>query len=57
MALLGKPSTAHEYDKNDPCVHCGMYRNIVEQLVHVCTREREIEVDGYWLGKPVGEGG
>lgn len=53
MALPGKPSTAHEYSKSGECIHCGMYRNIVEKLVHCCTREREIAADGHWLGKKV----
>jgi hypothetical protein len=51
MALPGKPSTAHEYDCTGACTHCGMYRNVVEQLVHVCTKEREITTDGWWLNQ------
>lgn len=53
MALIGKSSTAHEYDKSGQCIHCGMYRNIVEELTHVCTMKREVETDGHWLGKKV----
>jgi hypothetical protein len=56
MALAGKASTAHEYDKGDQCIHCRMYRNMVEALVHVCTREREVATDGHWMGKKVADG-
>ena len=45
MALRGKASTAHEYSKTGECIHCGMYKNIVEKLSHVCTKEREIAVE------------
>jgi hypothetical protein len=55
MALYGKPSTAHEYGRNDHCIHCGMLKKIVDQLSHVCTKEREIATDGWWLNKKVGE--
>jgi len=51
MALPGKPSTAHEYDSTGACTHCGMYRNVVDKLVHVCTKEREIVTDGWWLNQ------
>lgn len=54
MALPGKASTAHEYDKNQQCIYCGMYKSIVEEYTHVCTMEREIATDGYWLNKKVG---
>lgn len=53
MALRGKPSTAHEYSPSGDCIHCGMSKKIVELLTHCCTKEREIESDGHWLGKPV----
>ena len=53
MALPGKPSTAHEFDKTNQCIHCGMYKNVVEQLVHVCTFEQEVKADGHWLGRRV----
>jgi hypothetical protein len=45
MAQRGKPSTAHEYDKTGACIYCGMYRNCVEQMAHVCTVKREAEED------------
>jgi ABC-type histidine transport system ATPase subunit len=45
MAQRGKPSTAHEYDKRDCCIHCAMYKNNVEALVHVCKQWREDAVD------------
>lgn len=48
MALMGKPSTAHEFDKS-VCIHCGMYENIVKEFTHVCTMERELATDGCWL--------
>ena len=51
MSLKGKPSTAHEYDKRDQCIYCGMYKNVVDQLAHVCTEQREIDADGIWLGR------
>jgi hypothetical protein len=54
MALPGKPSTAHFYDKHGQCIYCHMYKATVEKLVHVCTKAREITVDGYWLDKKVG---
>ena len=41
MAQRGKPSTAHEYDKNQQCIHCGMHKANVESMSHVCTPERE----------------
>ena len=55
MALKGQPSTAHGFGKNNQCIHCGMYKNIVEEFTHVCTMAREIEADGHWMGKKVGE--
>lgn len=45
MAQRGQSSTAHEYDKTGACVHCGMYKNVVEMLKHVCTQKREAEED------------
>ena len=45
MSQRGKPSTAHEYDKNDCCIHCGMYRVNVELMSHVCTPDREAIAD------------
>lgn len=45
MSQRGQPSTAHQYDKRDQCVHCGMYRVNVELLNHECTAEREAEAD------------
>lgn len=57
MALPGQPSTAHEFSKTGECIHCGMYENVVIELKHVCTIEREIKTDGYWLGKKVGGDG
>jgi hypothetical protein len=54
MSLPGKPSTAHEYDSRGQCIYCDMYKNVAEELGHVCTKEREIATDGYWLGKKVG---
>lgn len=41
MAQRGQASTAHEYDKMGACIHCGMYRNNVERISHVCTSARE----------------
>lgn len=45
MSQRGKPSTAHEYDKREQCIHCGMYKVNVESLKHECTRAREAQVD------------
>jgi hypothetical protein len=45
MALKGQPSTAHEYNKNTECIHCGMYKKIVDLYTHVCTSAREAEAD------------
>lgn len=45
MAQRGKASLAHEYDDRNACIHCGMYRNNVEKLVHVCKQWREDAVD------------
>lgn len=45
MAQRGKVSKAHEYDSRDCCIHCGMYRNNVEQMSHVCKPGREFIVD------------
>jgi hypothetical protein len=45
MAKRGKPSVAHEYDDNGQCIHCGMYKANVEAMSHVCTPEREAEMD------------
>jgi hypothetical protein len=50
MALKGKPSTAHEYSKTGECIHCGLYKKIVDELSHVCTKERELATDGFWCG-------
>lgn len=52
MAQKGKPSTAHEYDKNDQCIHCGMHKVNVEKLTHVCTAVREAAEDlkSAWKG-------
>lgn len=41
MGLVGKISTAHEYDKNGQCIHCSMRKHMVEKMSHVCTGERE----------------
>lgn len=51
MALKGKASTAHVYDKAGACIYCGMYESVVNELSHVCTKERELEVDGNWLNE------
>ena len=51
MAFKGQPSTAHEYNKNTECIYCGMYKKMVDAYSHVCTKDREIEVDGQWIGK------
>jgi hypothetical protein len=45
MAQRGKPSTAHEYNKINQCIHCGMYKVSVEKMTHVCTIERERAAD------------
>jgi len=45
MAQRGKPSTAHEYDKRNQCIYCGMHRINVEGMSHVCTPQREAEQD------------
>jgi hypothetical protein len=45
MAQRGKPSVAHEYGKNDACIHCAMYRVNVERSSHVCKPWRENQVD------------
>jgi hypothetical protein len=45
MARRGEASRAHAYDERDCCIHCGMYRNNVEQINHVCKQWREDQVD------------
>jgi hypothetical protein len=45
MSQKGKPSTAHEYDQRDQCIHCQMYRVNVEAMSHDCTVAREEKVD------------
>lgn len=45
MAQRGKPSSAHEYNERQECVHCGMYKVNVERMSHVCKPWREMEVD------------
>jgi hypothetical protein len=45
MAQRGQPSIAHEYNKREECIHCGMYRNNVEAASHVCKPFRERESD------------
>ena len=45
MAKRGLPSTAHEYDERNACIHCGMYKVNVERSSHVCKPWRELEVD------------
>lgn len=45
MAQRGKPSIAHEYAANEQCIHCGMYRNVVQSMSHVCRPWRELDVD------------
>jgi hypothetical protein len=45
MAQHGKPSTAHEYDEQSICIHCGMYRSNVERMSHVCKPWRELKAD------------
>ena len=47
MSLRGRQSTAHEYDKNNACIHCGMYKVNVEALSHECKTKREEVAD--WL--------
>jgi hypothetical protein len=52
MAQRGKPSTAHEYDKNLQCLYCGMHKANVEAMSHVCTPERErLSDEGKLSGK------
>ena len=41
MALRGKLSTAHEYNANNQCIYCDMYKSNVELLNHVCIPARE----------------
>jgi hypothetical protein len=41
MGVVGKPSTAHEYDKSGQCIHCQMHKHMVEKMSHVCTMARE----------------
>lgn len=45
MSQRGKPSTAHEYDKSEACIHCGMYRSAVIAMSHNCTVKREAWAD------------
>lgn len=45
MARRGQPSTAHEYEANGACVHCGMYKNNVDTMNHACKPWRELVVD------------
>lgn len=45
MSQRGQQSTAHEYDKRDQCVHCGMYRVNVEKMSHECKSKREAAQD------------
>lgn len=45
MGQRGKQSTAHEYDKRDQCIYCGMYQVNVLSLSHSCTPYREAEED------------
>jgi hypothetical protein len=45
MALRRQQSTAHEYDVNNQCVWCHMYRVNVESMSHVCTQARETLAD------------
>ena len=53
MALPGKASTAHEFDNDGQCIHCRMYKSVVDELSHVCTKERELATDGVWLNRGV----
>lgn len=39
--MRGQPSIGHEYNERGECIHCGMYRNNVEAMNHVCTPSRE----------------
>lgn len=41
MSQRGMPSTAHEFDGNNQCIHCHMYRVNVLKYVHECTAARE----------------
>lgn len=45
MSRRGFPSTAHEYNARGECIHCGMYRNNIEQSSHECKWWRENFVD------------
>ena len=45
MAQRGKPSTAHEYNDQNCCMYCGVYKSNVEAMSLVCTPEREAESD------------
>jgi len=45
MSQLGQLSIAHEYDAKGECIHCHMYKNVVETLSHECSVKRELEVD------------
>ena len=48
MSQRGQQSTAHEYDQNSQCIHCGMYRSNVILMSHECTPKREAEEDAKW---------
>lgn len=45
VAFRGRPSTAHEYDKNSECVYCGTYKSAVDAMSLVCTPAREAIAD------------
>lgn len=56
MYHYGKQSEAHEYDKNQQCIHCHMYKVNVERLSHVCTQERENFIDAQYKARETKDG-
>ena len=45
MSERGKPSTAHEYNKSNCCIHCELYKVNIESMSLNCTPAREKEAD------------
>jgi hypothetical protein len=53
MSERGKPSTAHEYNQSEACIHCGVYKVNIEKMSLNCTPAREKFVDAK-AGKKAG---
>lgn len=49
MSQRGMPSTAHEYNAQEQCIYCHMYKVNVDNYAHECTVAREKLADAQFV--------